>query len=121
MATPAAVRVWGNSFAIYKRIWRSNLLGSLLQPLLYLLGMGVGVGTLVDRGTSSVDVLGGAVRVKVGLREGRIVQATPEFEDAAGLARAVGVPLAHVLRLADASAVAAGLVPGAPRPPGGAS
>ncbi len=59
MTTPAAVRVWNSSFALYKRIWRSNLLGSLLQPLLYLLGMGVGVGALVDRGTSAPDVLGG--------------------------------------------------------------
>ena len=29
MSTPAAVRVWGSSFALYKRIWRSNLVGSL--------------------------------------------------------------------------------------------
>ena len=58
MATPAAIRVWGSSFALYKRIWRSNLLGSLLQPLLYLLGMGVGVGALVDSNGAD-DVLGG--------------------------------------------------------------
>ena len=51
--------MWGSSFALYKQIWRSNLLGSLLQPLLYLLGMGLGVGSLVDRGTSSDDILGG--------------------------------------------------------------
>ena len=44
MSTPAPLRVWENNFAVYKRIWRSNLLGSFLQPLLYLLGMGVGVG-----------------------------------------------------------------------------
>jgi lipooligosaccharide transport system permease protein len=59
MSTPAAVRVWSSSFALYKRIWRSNLLGSLLQPMLYLLGIGVGVGALVDTGGSSSDVLGG--------------------------------------------------------------
>ena len=59
MSTPAAVRVWGSSFALYKQIWRSNLFGSLLQPLLYLLGMGVGVGSLVDRGTAADDILGG--------------------------------------------------------------
>jgi len=58
VATPAAVRVWGSSFALYRRIWRSNLLGSLVQPVLYLLGMGVGVGSLVDRGGPE-DVLGG--------------------------------------------------------------
>jgi len=60
VSTPAAVRVWGSSFALYKRIWRSNLLGSFVQPLLYLLGMGIGVGTLVDRGTGSSEVLDGA-------------------------------------------------------------
>ena len=60
MSTPAAVRGrWSSSFALYKRIWRSNLLGSLLQPLLYLLGMGVGVGALVDSGTASTELLGG--------------------------------------------------------------
>jgi lipooligosaccharide transport system permease protein len=59
MSTPAAVRVWGSGFAEYKQIWRSNLFGSLLQPMLYLLGMGLGVGSLVDSGPSSDDILGG--------------------------------------------------------------
>lgn len=59
MATPAAVRVWGSSWALYRQMWRSNLLGSLVQPLLYLLGMGLGVGALVDEGAASADILGG--------------------------------------------------------------
>jgi lipooligosaccharide transport system permease protein len=59
MSTPAAVRVWENNFALYKRIWKSNLLGSFVQPLLYLLGIGVGVGALVDQSTSSTELLGG--------------------------------------------------------------
>ena len=59
MSTPAAVRVWGSNLALYKRIWRSNLVSSLLQPLLYLLGMGVGVGVLVDQGPDSAQILGG--------------------------------------------------------------
>jgi lipooligosaccharide transport system permease protein len=59
MSTPAAVRVWESNLAVYKRIWKSNLLGSFVQPLLYLLGMGVGVGSLVDQSMSSEDVLGG--------------------------------------------------------------
>jgi lipooligosaccharide transport system permease protein len=58
VSTPAAVRVWTNNFAIYRRIWRSNLLGTVVQPLLYLLGMGVGVGALVDGGGASA-ALGG--------------------------------------------------------------
>jgi lipooligosaccharide transport system permease protein len=59
MSTPAAVRVWENNLAVYKRIWKSNLLGSFVQPLLYLLGMGVGVGALVDQSVSSEELLGG--------------------------------------------------------------
>jgi lipooligosaccharide transport system permease protein len=59
VSTPAAVRVWENNLALYKRIWKSNLLGSFVQPLLYLLGIGVGVGSLVDQGSSSTDLLGG--------------------------------------------------------------
>ena len=59
MTTPAAVRVWSSSFALYKRIWKSNLIGAVFQPTLYLLGMGVGVGALVDRQTSSTELLGG--------------------------------------------------------------
>jgi lipooligosaccharide transport system permease protein len=59
VSTPAAVRVWENNLALYKRIWKSNLLGSFVQPLLYLLGIGVGVGSLVDQGSSSTELLGG--------------------------------------------------------------
>ena len=59
MTTPAAVRVWESNLAVYRRIWKSNLLGSLVQPLLYLLGMGVGVGALVDAGPSSAELLDG--------------------------------------------------------------
>jgi lipooligosaccharide transport system permease protein len=58
VSTPAAVRVWESNFAVYRRIWKSNLLGSFVQPLLYLLGIGVGVGSLIDDG-GSTDLLGG--------------------------------------------------------------
>jgi lipooligosaccharide transport system permease protein len=58
MNTPGAVRVWESSFTLYKRIWKSSLLGAFVQPLLYLLGMGVGVGALVDTGPGD-DLLGG--------------------------------------------------------------
>lgn len=57
-STPATIRVWESNLAIYRRIWKSNLLGSFVQPFLYLLGMGVGVGALVDRGPTA-EVLGG--------------------------------------------------------------
>ncbi|MCZ9344931.1 hypothetical protein NGM37_45010, partial [Streptomyces sp. TRM76130] len=45
-----------------------------------------------------------------------IVQATPEFEDVAGLAAARGLPTRAVLDAAVAAAGARGLAPGAPVP-----
>lgn len=47
-------------FATYRRLWKVNLMSSLVQPMLYLLGLGVGVGSLVDSNTGSSDVLGGS-------------------------------------------------------------
>lgn len=57
--TPGALRVVAWHLATYKRLWRLNLLSSFAQPMLYLLGLGVGVGSLVDRNAGSGDVLGG--------------------------------------------------------------
>lgn len=34
----------------YKRTWRGTVVSSVLNPLLYLTAMGIGLGTLVDRG-----------------------------------------------------------------------
>lgn len=59
MSTPAAIRVWESHFTLYRTIWRSNVLGALLQPLLYMLGMGLGVGALIDRGDGSERLLDG--------------------------------------------------------------
>jgi lipooligosaccharide transport system permease protein len=44
---------------LYRTIWKSNVLGAFVQPFLYLLGMGLGVGALVDRGADSERLLGG--------------------------------------------------------------
>ncbi len=44
---------------VFRRLWRLNLLSSFVQPMLYLLGLGVGVGALVDRNTGSTQTLGG--------------------------------------------------------------
>lgn len=57
--TPAAVAVWERQARLFRRVWRTSLLGSFLQPLLYLTGIGIGVGSLVDSGTTGVGVLGG--------------------------------------------------------------
>ena len=59
MSTPAAVRAWESHFTLYRTIWKSNVLGSFIQPLLYLLGMGLGVGALVDRGDNAEVLLDG--------------------------------------------------------------
>jgi pyridinium-3,5-bisthiocarboxylic acid mononucleotide nickel chelatase len=76
--------------------------------------------SVLDRGWAPVDVFGGTVRVKVGSRDGRVVHATPEYEEAAEVARTKGMPVAQVLAAAAAAAVTAGLVPGAPWPQGAA-
>lgn len=60
LRTPGAVRVAEWHFVLYKRFWRMNVLSSFIQPMLYLLGLGVGVGALVDRNTTSGATLGGA-------------------------------------------------------------
>lgn len=61
MSTPAAIRVWEGYFTYYRVHWKSNVFGAFVQPFLYLLGMGVGVGALVDdrRGSGGADALGG--------------------------------------------------------------
>ena len=50
MSTPAAVRAWEAHVTLYRTVWKSNVMASFVQPLLYLLGMGLGVGALVDGG-----------------------------------------------------------------------
>jgi lipooligosaccharide transport system permease protein len=59
MSTPAAIRSWESHVTVYRTIWKSNVLGAFFQPLLYLLGMGLGVGALVDRGDNSAQLLDG--------------------------------------------------------------
>jgi len=58
LATPASVRVLETHMFVLRRIWKTNLTLSFLQPLLFFLGMGLGVGSLIDNRTSSADALG---------------------------------------------------------------
>jgi lipooligosaccharide transport system permease protein len=60
MATPGAFRVTTWHLVAFRRFWRVMLMSSFVQPMLYLLGLGVGVGSLVDRNVGSSDVLGTA-------------------------------------------------------------
>lgn len=68
----------------------------------------------LDRDWQTVALRGGEVRIKVAVRAGRIVHATPEFDDAAALALARGAPVRQVLDEAIAAAETAMLRPGAP-------
>jgi lipooligosaccharide transport system permease protein len=45
------------NFLVYRRVWRGTLFLSFLQPALFLMAMGIGVGSMVDRGDTSL--LGG--------------------------------------------------------------
>ena len=60
VATPGPLRVVSGHVLAFRRMWKMNVLSSFLQPLMYLLGLGVGVGALVDRNTGSTSTLGGA-------------------------------------------------------------
>jgi len=68
----------------------------------------------LERDRRPVSVTDGVVRVKAGLRGGRVVHVTPEFEDAARVAGERGVPVRQVLAEATSAAETAGLRPGAP-------
>ncbi len=48
MATPVAFRVFESEALWYRRVWRGSVFSSFLNPVLYLLAMGLGLGTLVD-------------------------------------------------------------------------
>jgi hypothetical protein len=68
----------------------------------------VPVGKLaLSRTSSSVEVLGGRVGVKVAESDGRVVNVSVEYEDVAALAREAGLPVKEVLRAATAAAEAA--------------
>jgi hypothetical protein len=60
--------------------------------------------TALDRTTSSVDLLGGRVAVKVARSAGRAVNVSVEFEDVAALAHDRDLPVKEVLRAATAAA-----------------
>ncbi len=64
------------------------------------------------RGFAEINVNGDTVAIKLAHQNGRIVQATPEFEDIARAADRQGVPQRQLLDHARAEASAAGLVEG---------
>ncbi len=58
MSTPASLRVFEWKLLVYRRVWRSNIVTSFLQPMLYLLAMGLGVGSLINKNPASSQTLG---------------------------------------------------------------
>jgi len=76
--------------------------------------------TALDRFWVPVPVAGGRIRLKVAHRDGEVVHATPEFDDAVQVAADRSVPVRRVLEEAVAAAERAGLVPGRPVPAGSA-
>lgn len=72
----------------------------------------------LGRTWAGVTVEDAPVRIKLGVADGRIVHATPEYDDVAALAAARELPLRQVLEAAVAAADAAGLRAGAPVPGG---
>ncbi len=44
----AALRVWQRNATVYKRTWKLNILPNFFEPVLYLFGMGLGLGTYIN-------------------------------------------------------------------------
>jgi lipooligosaccharide transport system permease protein len=59
MATPPSVRAMVYFARAYRRTWRGSLMSTFINPTLYLLAMGVGLGSFVNKGahTASLDHL----------------------------------------------------------------
>jgi uncharacterized protein (TIGR00299 family) protein len=62
---------------------------------------------MLERRVVEVEVPGGTARVKLGLDQGAVVNAAPEFADCARLAAATGQPLKEVMARVQAAALAA--------------
>jgi len=56
MAARPALRVVEAGARVYRRTWRGSVISCFLNPALYLLAMGVGLGKLVDQGAGSSDL-----------------------------------------------------------------
>lgn len=58
MTVVGSLRVVEAGARVYRRTWRGSVISTFLNPVLYLLAMGVGLGELVDEGTggASLDI-----------------------------------------------------------------
>lgn len=51
MRVPGALRVVEANAIVYRRVWKGSAFSSFVTPALFLVAMGLGLGSLVDRGT----------------------------------------------------------------------
>lgn len=56
MATPLVLRVVESKALTYRRVWKASVFSYFLSPVLFLVAMGFGLGSLVDRGDGSATI-----------------------------------------------------------------
>jgi len=56
MTIAGSLRVVEAGARVYRRTWRGSVISTFLNPVLYLLAMGVGLGQLVDEGTGGASL-----------------------------------------------------------------
>lgn len=54
--TTPALAIYEYKMRVYRRVWRASVFGRILSPILFLLAMGVGLGTLVNRSAGGLAV-----------------------------------------------------------------
>jgi lipooligosaccharide transport system permease protein len=57
MSAPLALRVVESRARGYKRVWKGSVVTAFVNPILFLLAMGQGLGTLVEQGVGSVSYI----------------------------------------------------------------
>ncbi|MGH7832213.1 MAG: ABC transporter permease [Candidatus Binatia bacterium] len=48
VSMPHALAVWGRNAAMYRRTWKLNILPNFFEPVLYLVSIGIGVGSYIS-------------------------------------------------------------------------
>ena len=49
--------VWMRNYTVYRRTWLMNILPNFFEPLLYLVGMGIGLGAYVNEGMTGASYI----------------------------------------------------------------
>ena len=57
MIGPYALRVTGARARIYRRVWKGSVVTAFVNPILFLLAMGQGLGALVEQGVGEVSYI----------------------------------------------------------------